>query len=232
MRATTILLLIRPEGQSKRLLSECEAVFGGAITAVISPVIRIERVDTAYDPAAHDGLILTSVNAVRNAHGLAGNRLYCVGNRTCMAAEAAGGEVIFCAPTAAALVKQVKGASIGGKMLWLRGKHVSSDIENELNLAGIETVSAIIYDQVAQAPGVALREAISGDMPAILPLYSQRSACLLGRDVDALGTGLHVIAISDSVARAWQQETGANCEICDAPDAGEMIDKIDAALRR
>ena len=231
MNAPPLLLLVRPEGQSKQLLSECEALFGSSIAAVISPILKINPVGKCPDLQSYQGVIVTSANAVRFAGDLHGIRLYCVGNRTRIAAQQAGADVLFTARDVDALVVRLRAEMPEGRLMYLRGEHVASDLQKSLDRAGLETDSQVIYCQSPRPIGVVLGAAISGDMCAVLPLYSPRSARLLGEGVEGLGAGLHVIAISQTVADVWRRETGGECEICETPDGDEMLGKIVAALR-
>ena len=231
MNVPPLLLLTRPEGQSKRLLTECEAALSAPISVVISPIIKIEGTDLKVDLSLYQGVIVTSVNAVQYAGDLAGISLYCVGNRTRIAAQHSGAQVAYTARDAQDLTTYLQAEWSGGKLLYLRGEHISTDIEKTLNLAGIETNSYVIYNQEPQPIGAALRAGMNGDDRAVLPLYSQRSAGLLGKGVKGLGAGLHVIAISQAVADVWYQETGGECEVCGSPDGDDMLGKIVAVLR-
>lgn len=231
MDATPIVLLIRPVGQSKRLLSEIEAAFGSSVAAVISPIIRIVPIPATYDLTHYSAVILTSVNAVRNAVGLYGKRVYCVGNRTRIAATKAGGEVFWTAENSEMLINRLLAERPAGRLVHLRGKYISVDIEAALSSGGLETESVIIYDQIAEKPGAALQAAMDGSMPTILPLYSPRSARLLGKSINSPSVKARVIAISPSVAEAWKRETGGLCDVCDVPDGSEMIGRIVAALK-
>ena len=117
-------------------------------------------------------------------------------------------------------------------LLWLRGRHVASDLATQLGAQGIEVTQAVVYDQVAHPPDPALVRLAQGEARAILPLYSPRSAALVGAAIERVGPGLHVIAISPAVAAAWQGETGATSEVCQSPKGAEMERRIIAALRQ
>ncbi len=231
MVTTPLLILVRPEGQSKHLLRECEAEIGSSIAAVISPIMEITPAGEHPDLAPYKGVILTSVSAVRHAKGLAGKRLYCVGKRTETAGRKAGGTVVLTAKNSEELVRCILIQKPSGPLIHLRGDHVAGDAAKELSQGGIETDFYEVYHQKARPVGIAARQAISGSMRAVLPLYSPRSAHLLGQGVEGLGAGLHVIAMSPAVAQVWQEETGGTCEICEQPDGGEMRARIVAALR-
>lgn len=227
MSGTPLLVLIRPEGQSKRFLSECEAAFGAPLSALISPILKIVPTNVLVDLSRYKGIIVTSINGVLHGGDLRGKRLYCVGNRTEIAARKAGADVRWMEKTSHALKERLIGENPPGPLVHLRGRHVVETISPPL----IETDSVVVYDQVSQPVGSVLRQAICEDMHAVLPLYSPRSALLLGQGVEAVSPHLHVIAISSAVARVWHEQTGTNCEVCDAPEGAEMIKRTVAALR-
>ncbi len=227
MSGTPLLVLIRPEAQSKQLLSKCEAVLGTPVSALISPVLKIVPTNTPVDLSRYKGMIVTSANGVDHGGDLRGKRLYCVGKHTEIAANRAGADVIWTEKTSRALQEWLMGENPPAPLVHLRGRHV---VES-LNIPSIETDSVIVYDQESQPVGADLRQAVCGDARAILPLYSPRSALLLGQGVEAVGPHLHVIAISNAVARVWREQTDQSCEICDAPEGAEMIKRITAALQ-
>lgn len=228
MDGTPNLVLIRPKEQSLRLLRECEALTGTKISTVLAPVIKIVPVNADPDISRYQGLIITSENGVHNAGQLQGIRLYCVGSRTKHAAERAGANVLWMAKTSTELKARLRQETPAGPLLHLRGKHVVEDMV----IPGIETDSVVVYDQIPVPISAQLRKAVCGDMPGVLPLYSPRSAVLLGRGIEEVGPNLHVIAISDAVAHVWQKETGGTCEVSDAPVAAEMVNKIVTALQK
>ncbi len=231
MDVPPILLLIRPERQSKQLLSECEAALGSPIETIISPIIQIAAADQKIDISPYRGVIVTSVNAVRHSTGLAGKRLYCVGKRTGIAALKADSQVVCIEPDSKSLIARMLAERPTGPLIFLRGEHVTTNIAKDLTFAGLETDSAVVYSQKALSVKPVMQQAIKGAVRAVLPLYSPRSAYLLGKKVERRGAGLHVIAISDAVAKIWEQEAGGDCEVCHAPDAVEMIGRIVAGLR-
>ncbi len=223
------LLLIRPARQSRRLLATCEEGLRQPVPAIISPVMRIEGTGNAPDPADFDGVIVTSVNAVEQGPPLAGRAAWCVGERTAQAARAAGARVMLTAVNAEHLVRDL--SAPGARLLWLRGVEAARDLQAALASVGLDVTPAIVYRQVPQDISQDMRDAISGHAPAVLPLYSPKSAAWLGRQVARVGREVRVIALSPAVARAWTDETGGQAEICSSPRGDEMTRRIVAALR-
>jgi uroporphyrinogen-III synthase len=154
--------------------------------------------------------------------------VHCVGESTAAAAREAGAEVVSVARDADDLVERIPGP---GPLLHLRGEHARGAVARRLTEAGTETGEAIVYAQEACALADAARRAIEGAEPAVLPLFSPRSARLVGATVRP-GPALHAIAMSPAVARAWTDTTGGKAEICGAPTGEAMLARIVAALGR
>ncbi len=224
------LLLTRPRAASQRLLDVVQAAVG-QVEAIISPIMRIEAVGEP-DLSGQPHLIVTSANGARFAGDLRGHIAWVVGKRTAQAVKQAGGKVAFTAPDSAALLQHLTDSRPATPLIWLRGRHVASDIAGPLNAQGLATREVIVYDQVAQPPDPGLLAALQGERSAILPLYSPRSATLTGAAIERLGTGLHVICISPAVASAWRQATGGESEICATPEGAGMERRIIAALQQ
>lgn len=229
MPAMPLLVLIRPQAQSLRLLDEVEATMQRPVAALIAPVMRIVPVSTgAFVP---DDLILTSENGVEHGPDLVGKRVYCVGERTGEAAIRRGGEVQVTTRNADDLVAWLTRTAPAGPLLHIAGRHRRGQIAERLNSAGIETDTAIVYDQIVEPASGATREAVGGEMAVVVPLYSPRSARLLAQMVDRPGPHTHVIALSGAVAAAWRDATSGESEICAPATGAEMQRRIVAALR-
>lgn len=215
------VILTRPKPASDRVAAAL-----GDIPSLIAPVTEIVGTGQTVDTSRYRGVILTSANAIPFLPDLSGVPVYCVGQRT---AEASHGDVRLIATDADDLVSRL---SVPGPLVHARGRETRGNIAERLNLAGIETDSVEIYRQdPAKLPDRA-RRLIEGDAPAVLPLWSPRSAERLAAQISRIGPNLVVIALSPSVAEAWNKRTGGTSEVCDTPDGAEMIARIVAASRR
>lgn len=216
------LVLTRPEAQSRALVAE----LGLEVAVVIAPVMEIGPADAPPDLGPYHGVILTSVNGVAHAPDLTGKRVYCVGKRTAEAARAKGGDVVLTTLDAERLVAQIKAE---GPLVHLHGRYRSGNVAERLSSRGLETHSATIYDQAALPLADEARALIEGDRPVVLPLYSPRSAALVGAAVSHVGPNVHVIVISPAAAETWHRETGHSPEVCADPDGDTMRKRIRAA---
>ena len=231
-RPAPIVLLTRPDRQARAFAAELTRLDAG-LGVVISPVLSIEPRVVRCDLDRYDGLIFTSQNAVRAAAGLglAGRRAYCVGARTADLARNLGAEARALGRDAQALIAALRARPPSGRLLFLRGEHSRGDVEKALNSAGIETDSLIIYDQRARPLNTAARDALAGDGPVILPLFSPRSAAILGQEIGGMAhrAPLGLVAISRAALEGWSGPDPALSVVAARPDAQAMSDEI---LRR
>ncbi|GGD21072.1 uroporphyrinogen-III synthase [Sinisalibacter lacisalsi] len=222
---TATLLLTRPEAQSRAFSKPFEDV----ADLVIAPVMDI--VGTGALPALTEyrGVILTSANALRFVPRLQGVPAWCVGARTAEAARAHGADIMRVADDAESLLTGFDGA---GPLLHIRGEHARGNVAERLTSSGIETHEVVIYRQEERKLTDRARALIQGEDEVILPLFSPRSAALVGSQVVRVGPGLVVIAMSPAVAEAWHEATGAEAvEVCARPTSEEMRNRVARRLR-
>jgi uroporphyrinogen-III synthase len=131
---------------------------------------------------------------------------------------------------AARLVERILETGVPAPLLHLRGEHARGEIAQTLSSAGIETHEAVVYAQQAVAMEADALRLLRGDGPLVLPLYSPRSARLVGQAARP-GPQVHVIALSQAVAQEYAAVTGQDAEICESPEGHVMIERIAAALR-
>lgn len=224
-----ILLLTRPKAQSLRVLRDVEAAMGAEVAHLIAPIMTIVPRDAGVRIADYAGVILTSVNGVAAAPDLTGRVVHCVGERTAEAARDRGAEVRVVAMDAARLIERLLEAGVAGPLLHLRGEHARGDVARTLSSTGVETHEAVIYAQEAEALTPDTVRLIEGEGALVLPLYSPRSAELVGQAARP-GSRVHAIALSQAVADAFAAKTGLAAEICAEPTGGEVIARIAAAL--
>jgi uroporphyrinogen-III synthase len=220
---TPTLVLTRPDAQSREIV----AALGQTVPVIVSPIMRILPAGMALDIGRYAGVVLTSANALAHAPDLRGLAAWCVGRRTAEAAQAAGAEVRLVARDADDLVAQIKDA---GPLVHLRGEHARGNVAKRLNLAGIDTDEVVIYRQEALPLSAEAKAIIEGAGPVVLPLYSPRSAKLLGEQIAAVGPRVRTIAMSAAVAEAWREATGEDADVAPAPTGEEMLMRIKAAL--
>lgn len=225
-----VILLTRPEASSRRMAALLAARFGDKVDFCISPLM-----DIALDPRLPDldgirTLIFTSVNGVAayvGAHGPKALPCYTVGDATAHAAHEAGLRVTSAGGDAEALIARIIVDGAPGPMLHLRGAHARGEIAERLSAAGCPVSQAIVYSQNARPLSDAASVLLQGSRPVILPLFSPRSASLLGHG--PVVAPVYVIAMSRNVANSVRFEV-EDCIVADHPDFETVTEAISTLL--
>ncbi|WP_112873833.1 uroporphyrinogen-III synthase [Paracoccus endophyticus] len=209
-----VLLITRPEAAAGRLARD---LAGLGLPTIIAPLMRIDPVPhnaAALDRAA--GLVFTSENGVAFAGTGGGRPAICVGPRTALAAEAAGFEARTGPGDAAGLMPMLQ--DLGPGWLHVRGAHVAAD----LGLA-----SVVVYDQTALPLTAVAAQALAGDAPVILPLFSPRSARLAAAAVAGARAPLWLAPISIAADAAFDGPA-ARRVVAATPDAPGVVAAVEA----
>jgi uroporphyrinogen-III synthase len=225
------ILLTRPEAQSHETAGRLRARIGAAVPILVSPILGIDPVDVDL-PARPRVLILTSVHgaaAAGRVPALAGLRAWCVGDRTAEAARAAGLAAVSAGGDAEDLLALLTRERPEGPGLHLHGRHIAADLAQALTSAGLETHSAIAYDQTPRPLSPEALACLAWPGRVILPLYSPRSARLLAAETAGSAARREVVAMSAQVAEAWPDPSEV-AAIAAAPEAAAMEDAIVARL--
>jgi len=226
--AQPIIILTRPQAQSEAFARR----IGPEAEVIISPALEICPLPFSVDLTRYAGLVVTSQNAIAAVRGrldLAGRTAYAVGERTAAAARAEGMEVVVAGGDAARLVEMIKTQPPGGRLLFLHGVHTRGNVSEQLNSIGIGTDSAVVYDQKEVPLTAEALAALAGERPVILPLFSPRSAAIVGRAARAATAPVHLIAMSAAVRAGWEGPPPASEAVAARPKADEMLREI---LRR
>lgn len=225
------MLLTRPEVQSRDLADRLRARLTD-VPIVVSPILEI--VPVPFDaPIVPDYLVLTSAHAALAAGqvaALSGLPAYCVGDRTAEAAEAAGFAARSAAGSATDLARLLARDRPSGRGLYVRGRHVASDLPKMLSSAGLDTFSVVAYDQEERPLSAEARAALARPSPIVLPVYSPRSSALLAAAAAGAAAKIDVVAISRAAADPWHG-TDAHVAISPAPDGRSMEEAIVERVR-
>lgn len=178
------ILLTRPQAQAHQFADELieQGVQPDHIT--IDAIMKIAPVEAPCDVAAYRGLIITSANALLYLPvALRGSQLpcYCVGGATSQAARALGLNAYHLADTARALCDALPTACQDGPLLHLRGTHTTLDMAEHFRSAPLSVENLVIYEQIAVPLRAETLNNLRHSSPVILPVFSARSAKLLGR---------------------------------------------------
>ncbi len=235
-RAVTILLT-RPLAQSVRFQREVLHALG-PMPVVISPLMAPQYLTPPIPPRPYTAIIFASVTAVDAAQRISAigvglpKLAYCVGDRTAMAARAAGFKPRSAQGDAVDLVAMIIAQNPTGPLLFLRGHDSRGDIGENLILAGIDTVSIVVYDQIAQPFSAEAVKVLNGPDPIAVPLFSPRSARLFRADLTRLRLDppLWIAALSPAVAAELDAKTIPRLQIARSPDSASMILALQAVM--
>lgn len=233
MRPEPILLLTRPQAAAERFLTGLPDEVRARVRVLISPIMSIEVTADRIDTGPARTLILTSGNGVAAAARLGvprGLPVFTVGETTARKARDEGWTATCAGKNADELVRNLPGFSPGVPILHLRGRHSRGDVARRLTGAGLPTEARVIYDQVARPLSPQAREALTGDDPVIVPLFSPRSAALLDR-TPGVTAPLIPVALSPAVADALHAVDTSRLITCPEPTAVAMSAALCDVLR-
>ena len=199
------------------------------IPVVISPILTIVPRGRTVDLADYSGVILTSENGARalaEQADVTSMKAWCVGERTASAAAALGMAAVSAGGNAADLIELVRAQRPADPLLHAHGAEVRGDVAQSLTALGIPVQAKIIYDQVETPLSGPARSLLAGAAPVILPLFSPRSARLVGDAARAARAPLAIVALSAAVEQAWTGPGPESFTIVDHPDAAHMTGAI------
>ena len=225
---TPTILLTRPARQAERFAAALRERLGD-VAVLISPVLDIWQAGMAVDLAGIDGVVLSSENGARALAAVAdvtGKRAWCVGDRTAKVARGLGMQAVSAAGDAGALVGLVAGVAPRGRLLFAHGSETRGDVAGRLRAAGCEVLTREVYQQVEAPLTKAALAVLDGPAPVIAPLFSPRSARLLGAQAIGARAPLALVALSEAVARDWTGPKPRSFTVAAHPDADHMLDEV------
>lgn len=196
------LLMTRPLQSAKQFVAQLPAAARARITPIYSPLIAIEPTVSALDFGDARGLIFTSANGVRVAAGLTdlrNLRCYCVGKATTLAARQAGWQAKYTGKNSDTLIRTLHQTQPATPLLHLRGTHARGAVAARLTALGCATADQVIYDQPLLGFNDKARQALAGDAPILVPLFSPRTARHFANIVTTRAP-LLLAGLSDAVA--------------------------------
>jgi uroporphyrinogen-III synthase len=233
------VLITRPREQALEL---ARRLAERGDTALIEPLLRIERIPSAVsDLAGVQALVLTSANAVPALREVAARLpIFAVGDATATAARAAGCEVISAAGSGADLARLIarRCRAEDGGLLHLGGEHVRAGLAEVLSAAGFTLRTQAVYRAVAAnalSPDAA--QALARRRIDAVLLFSPRTArtCvdLIGRHElrdDLAATA--AICLSAAVAQPCRELVWRTIVLAARPDLAALLDALEAVRRR
>ena len=222
------LLMTRPEMSSHRFITQL-AKRGVVLEYCISPALSIVPVTHDIDLSSYDAVIFTSQNGVAHGPHGAGRLAYCVGDQTAEAARTKGYEVLSADGAADDLIDLLARHAPDHSLIHIRGTHSRGRIAQSLQNMGVPCEEVIAYDQIDRPLSPEAQSLLAGGKPVILPLFSPRSAAIVGQQVQ-LGQHHHIIALSDAVSQAFGALQSASVQVADKPTLEAMIDGVKAVI--
>ena len=231
-RPVPVVLLTRPLAASHSVARALESL-SAECRVVISPILEIEHLNMSTQIDTSTVLALSSAHAVAalQSAGLAqGQRAYCVGDATAQAARALGLEAVSAGGTSADLTRLITEKEAPCPILWLRGEHVRGALVKDLSDAGFKVTETVIYRQKEVPLSAEAREILRDRSAVVLPIYSPRSAALLGRACADATAPLEAIFISQASADSWQGPTLRSVEVASQTDGAAMLDAVSCRI--
>lgn len=225
----TTVLISRPMTDAEALKQAVLSMDSEA-QVVLAPAIEI--VPMAYDvlDERFDALILTSKHAAAAAAAIAPDaRVFCVGDTTAQAAVDLGLKTTSAAGNAQTLIDLVRKSEVS-KALYLRGAHVHTDLETELNSAGIETKSTIVYRQSDCVFSPQILHDIAQAPTLLVPVYSARSAKIVSQNLAGFAGQITLVAISEHAVTGWSGPEPHYVVTANAPNSAAMLEAIESQL--
>lgn len=200
--APPIVLLTRPAAQSASFAQG----LGAGVRVVISPLMAPIFLTVDLPPGPLAGVIVTSQTGAEAAGRLRARLpglAWCVGDKTADAARAQGFTVRSANGDAEALHDLIL-LQTTGPLLHLRGREARGDLARRLSASGVPTAERVVYAQEAQPLTDEAVALLTGPAPVIAPLFSPRSAEILGAECQRIKASapLTLIAMSEAVAQA------------------------------
>jgi len=218
---TPHILMTRSREASERFLAALSARRLATGRAVISPAISIEGLNAPVDLDGFGGVIVTSSNALAGVSAGPGLTAWCVGDTTAEAAARAGFDAVSAGGTVDDLLHLLAEAK-RGPLLYLRGRHVSSDLAGRLSATDVNVVEYVVYDQKACAPTDEALALLSGGETVILPLFSPRAARIVAEWAADAAAPVTAVAMSDAVAEGW----GGAAHVAARPTVEAMVSAV------
>ncbi|KIN62861.1 Uroporphyrinogen-III synthase [Sulfitobacter noctilucicola] len=225
------LLLTRPEKAARRFVAELDQRCLVSVDICYSPVLDIVPTRSPIDLTGYHSVIFTSGNAVALVPEVTGMNAFCVGPGTAEQASSRGWNVSYTAQDADDLVKAMMRFRPDGPILHIAGAHRRGEVAERLRDTGLTVDVVTVYDQQPLQLNAQAKAMLDGERPVILPLFSPRSAEQFLSQAERLAN-VHVIAISDAVARLIIGKPVSAVETAPLPNGTAMRQMVEMVLRR
>ncbi len=231
MSRRLVLLLTRPEAQSRAFAAALETAWPWRFDPLVAPMLRIALEPGPVDLQGAGALAFTSVNGVAAFAGLCPDRslpAYCVGDMTARAARDAGFRALSAGGDVAALAQMI--ATAGGRppgdVLHVRGRQAAGDLTGALAGMGIPARPLELYAQIRSPLAGPARDLAACGGIDVLTAFSPRSAAALAEQARSEGWplgGCTLVALSAAASVAHRAPEPGRRIIARAPTREGMI---------
>jgi uroporphyrinogen-III synthase len=197
--------------------------FDGQMRVIVSPLIQIARVPITDNLDALSGVIFTSAQAVDALAPLPGLTAWCVGPKTTERAKSAGYKTITGPGNAHGLAQMVINAAPCGRLAHIRGRYAQENVAQLLTNAGIACTDIVAYDQNSLVLGADAKKPLKGELPVVVPLFSARTATILGEQ-GPFCAPLHLVVMSEQIKLAAGSLNAQTVSIAAHPNGNAMVD--------
>jgi uroporphyrinogen-III synthase len=226
---STTVLISRPMKDAEALKQAVLSI-NPQTQIVLAPALSIVPVEYVALSDVFDAIILTSKHALHAAAKIIPRvPVLCVGDTTAQMARALGLEAVSAAGNAKDLIALVQASGVL-RVLYLRGAHVQTDMELDLNLAGIETKSLVVYRQNPCDFSPEVQQSLLAITDLVVPVYSARSAHVLSKNLTGFVGKISLVAISQAAASGWSGPKLHHISYAEAPNSEAMMDAIASQL--
>ena len=178
------ILITRPLHQSRRFKKSLVEQFGENLEICISPILEIKSFRVKINLSFFDGIIFTSENGVKaftNLNKKTDKKIYCVGAYTSEIARKSGLIVAHTEKDVGDLKTWLIENDSERKLLYLCGQNISNNLEVAFEGSKTTVVSQIIYDQLSRKLSPSAIQFLSGVIPVLIPIFSERSYEILSQ---------------------------------------------------
>ena len=223
------ILIIRPHERALTLKDAIISRLGENVRICISPMMRIRHLAADLPLNGIKTVAFTSQHAVAAFSKLTNRRdfiCHAVGEATAAEASDAGFSPIAGSGGGLALARQIIKYDAPSPCLYLHGWHISHNVADSLNDAGVKAISAMVYTQEALHLSQSAKKMLMGESRVVLPLYSARSARLFFAEA-VIDAPLFVTTISDKVSREVPPNSAVGISIASTFTNEAMLDEIE-----
>ena len=224
------ILITRPLHQSRRFKKSLVEQFGENLEICISPILEIKSFRVKINLSFFDGIIFTSENGVKaftNLNKKTDKKIYCVGAYTSEVARRSGLSVSHTEKDVGDLKTWLIENDSERKLLYLCGQNISNNLEVAFEGSKTTVVSQIIYDQLSRKLSPSAIQFLSGVIPVLIPIFSERSYEILSQQFKSTMSSSRIaICLSEAIANKIKDDEFEKVLISPRPDLESLINLV------